>query len=192
GRHGRVGRRGDACRRRGGARAGLARGDRPRARARRGRHGARAPAAVRRARRGEQRRVRPGSRPDRVDRMSATPTVAGGRAALDRGRLYGLGAPRRAAASLVTEPVVRLTAGLAFGALLGESGAAAGVVMAGWAALAVARPPAMRRSTGVGDPGRTAGITVLAFLLLAIVQNQDVVAAGALLGPGEAGRFAVL
>jgi uncharacterized membrane protein len=121
---------------------------------------------------------------------AAAPTA--GLIALDRGRLYGVGAPRRAAASLLAEPVVRLTAGILLGTLLGEAGAAAGVVMAGWAALAVARPPATRRSVAVGDGGRAAGITVLAFLLLAILQNQDVVAAGALLGPDEAGRFAVL
>ena len=66
-------------------------------------------------------------------------------------------------------------------------------MIAGWAALGVARPPAntMRRATSTA-PSRTAGITVAAFLLLAVVQNQDVVAAGALLGADEAGRFAVL
>jgi hypothetical protein len=119
---------------------------------------------------------------------AAAPTA--GLIALDRGRLYGMGAPRRAAASLLAEPVVRLSAGVALGALLGETGAAAGVVMAGWAALAVARAPA-----GVRPARRAAqagGVTVAAFLLLAVVQNQDVVAAGALLEPGDAGRFAVL
>ena len=121
---------------------------------------------------------------------AAAPTA--GLIALDRGRLYGLGAPRRAAASLLAEPAVRLTAGVALGALLGEAGAAAGVVMAGWAALAVARPPVTAHRIPVADDSRTAGVTVGAFLLLAIVQNQDVVAAGALLGPDEAGRFAVL
>jgi O-antigen/teichoic acid export membrane protein len=120
---------------------------------------------------------------------AAAPTA--GLIALDRGRLYGIGAPRRAAASLLAEPAVRLTAGIILGALIGEIGAAAGVVMAGWAALAVARPPAARRAS-VDRSGRAAGITMAAFLLLAVVQNQDVVAAGALLGPDEAGRFAVL
>ena len=120
---------------------------------------------------------------------AAAPTA--GLIALDRGRLYGMGAPRRAAASLLAEPVVRLTAGVALGALLGEAGAAAGVVVAGWAALAVARPPA-RATTATGRVARASGVTVAAFLLLAVIQNQDVVAAGALLEPGEAGRFAVL
>jgi uncharacterized membrane protein/O-antigen/teichoic acid export membrane protein len=120
---------------------------------------------------------------------AAAPTA--GLIALDRGRLYGVGAPRRAALSLVAEPVVRLTAGVALGVLLGEAGAAAGVVMAGWAALAVARPPARSARPTAAGTGASA-ITVIAFLLLAVLQNQDVVAAGALLGPGEAGRFAVL
>ena len=119
---------------------------------------------------------------------AAAPTA--GLIALDRGRLYGLGAPRRAAMSLLAEPVVRLTAGVALGALLGATGAAAGVVLAGWAALAVARAPAGLRPHG--HMARASGVTVVAFLLLAILQNQDVVAAGALLDGGEAGRFAVL
>jgi O-antigen/teichoic acid export membrane protein len=120
---------------------------------------------------------------------AAAPTA--GLIALDRGRLYGLGAPRRAAMSLLTEPVVRLTAGVVLGALLGATGAAAGVVLAGWAALAVARPPGATPGLRGLSP-RSSGITVVAFLLLAILQNQDVVAAGALLGGTEAGRFAVL
>jgi O-antigen/teichoic acid export membrane protein len=120
---------------------------------------------------------------------AAAPTA--GLIALDRGRLYGLGAPRRAAFSLLAEPVVRLTAGVVLGALLGAAGAAAGVVLAGWAALAVARPPAGLRPRGA-RVARASGVTVVAFLLLAILQNKDVVAAGALLDGGEAGRFAVL
>ena len=120
---------------------------------------------------------------------AAAPTA--GLIALDRGRLYGIGAPRRAAASLLSEPAVRLTLGVALGALFGEVGAAAAVVLAGWAALAVARAPAGRRLPAARAE-RTAGIAVAAFLLLAVVQNQDVVAAGALLSPDAAGRFAVL
>jgi hypothetical protein len=95
---------------------------------------------------------------------AAAPTA--GLIALDRGRLYGLGAPRRAAFSLLAEPVVRLTAGVALGALLGAAGAAAGVVLAGWAALAVARPPAGLRPRGA-RVARASGVTVVAFLLLA-------------------------
>jgi O-antigen/teichoic acid export membrane protein len=127
---------------------------------------------------------------------AAAPTA--GLIALDRGRLYGLGATRRAAGSLAAEPAVRLTAGVALGALLGPAGAAAGVVLAGWAALAAARPPQRQPpvAAAAARPGATAGagaaVTILAFLGLALVQNQDVIAAGALLGPAEAGRFAVL
>jgi hypothetical protein len=126
---------------------------------------------------------------------AAAPTA--GLIALDRGCLYGLGATGRAAASLGVEPLVRLTAGVALGALLGPTGAAAGVVLAGWAALAVARTPhrgdeRTRFEAPLVQAGAGAGATILAFLGLAIVQNQDVVAAGALLGPREAGRFAVL
>lgn len=123
---------------------------------------------------------------------AAAPTA--GLIALDRGRLYGMGAPRRAAFSLLTEPVVRLAAGVALGALLGATGAAAGVVLGGWAALAVARPPGPRGQTPPSSPRltRASGLTVAAFLLLAILQNQDVVAAGAMLNGAEAGRFAVV
>ncbi|HEU4977901.1 MAG TPA: hypothetical protein VFT42_03300, partial [Solirubrobacteraceae bacterium] len=106
---------------------------------------------------------------------AAAPTA--GLIALDRGRLYGIGAARRAAASLGIEPVVRLTIGVALGALLGPVGAAAGVVLAGWAALAVARAP---HAADAGE-GRArfavpllrggTGLTILAFLGLAIVQN---------------------
>jgi O-antigen/teichoic acid export membrane protein len=126
---------------------------------------------------------------------AAAPTA--GLLALERGRLYGLGRTRRAAASLLVEPAVRLSAGVALGALAGPAGAAAGVVLAGWAALGVAHA----RGEGDGDgvrPGARAstsaatGATVLAFLGLALVQNQDVLVANAQLPPGEAGRFAVL
>jgi O-antigen/teichoic acid export membrane protein len=119
---------------------------------------------------------------------AAAPTA--GLLALERGRLYGLGRPRRAAASLLAEPAVRLGAGVALGALLGPAGAAAGVTLAGWAALAVAHTPG-----DGGAPARAGSApvaTVLAFLGLAVVQNQDVLVANALLGAGEAGRFAVL
>jgi Dolichyl-phosphate-mannose-protein mannosyltransferase len=121
---------------------------------------------------------------------AAAPTA--GLIALDRGRLYGLGAPRRAAMSLLAEPAVRLTAGIALGALLGPTGAAAGIVLAGWAALGVARPPAGSRVQLPSPSPELHGVTIAAFLLLALLQNQDVIAAGALLDGSEAGRFAVV
>ncbi|MGZ4277444.1 MAG: glycosyltransferase family 39 protein, partial [Solirubrobacteraceae bacterium] len=126
---------------------------------------------------------------------AAAPTA--GLLALERGRLYGLDRSRRATASLAAEPIVRLTAGVALGALFGPAGAAAGVTLAGWSALAVARAP---RTTGdaaaAAHTGSTAAApaaaTVLAFLGLAVVQNQDVLVANASLGGVQAGQFAVL
>jgi O-antigen/teichoic acid export membrane protein len=122
---------------------------------------------------------------------AAAPTA--GLIALERGRLYGLDRPGRATASLVAEPVVRLTAGVALGALLGPAGAALGVTIAGWAALAVAHERRAGAPAAAAAPfAGASGATVLAFLGLAVVQNQDVLVANATLGPAQAGRFAVL
>ena len=123
---------------------------------------------------------------------AAAPTA--GLLALDRGRLYGLGRRRRVVARLLAEPAVRLTVGVALAAVAGAVGGAIAVVAAGWAALAVAYLPP--RASGIPVSGdrpsvRPAG-AVVAFLLLAVVQNQDVLLANALLDGSEAGRFAVL
>ncbi|HEX4362965.1 MAG TPA: glycosyltransferase family 39 protein [Solirubrobacteraceae bacterium] len=122
--------------------------------------------------------------------------------ALERGRLYGAERHGRVAASLAIEPLLRLALGLPLAAALGAVGGAVGVVLGGWAALAVARsvrssgPPAgaaARSVPATGTAQRTyAGLATAAFLVLAILQNQDVVLANSLLEPGEAGRFAVL
>ncbi|MCW2954499.1 MAG: polysaccharide biosynthesis protein, partial [Conexibacter sp.] len=119
---------------------------------------------------------------------AAAPTA--GPIALERGRLYGLRRRRRVVASLLAEPAVRLTLGIALASAVGATGAAAGVVLAGWAALAVAGV----RGEGAVAPAaeRRARTAVAAFLLLAIVQSQDVLLAHVLLPGGEAGRFAVL
>jgi hypothetical protein len=139
---------------------------------------------------------------------ASAPTA--GLIALDRGRLYGMSRLRRAVGSLLAEPIVRLTIGIALALIAGPVGAAVAVVLAGWAALAVAhgtwgglksnsdlKPP---RSRGKADhasldarssPAPTAGV-IAAFLLLAVVQNQDVLLANAVLPAGEAARFAVL
>jgi hypothetical protein len=126
----------------------------------------------------------------------AAAAPAAGLLALERGRLYGLGRTRRAAASLAIEPAVRLSAGVALGALAGPAGAAAGVVLAGYAALAVAHAcgdaPASGTAAAPAAGGAATGATVLAFLGLALVQNQDVLVANAQLPAAEAGRFAVL
>jgi O-antigen/teichoic acid export membrane protein len=124
---------------------------------------------------------------------------ASGLLALERGRLYGVGRHSRAVASLITEPAIRMTVGLALAALLGVWGGVAGVVLAGYAALFVARID-HRGSTALAeriDPGRLVaerrtGLAVAAFALIAFVQNQDLLLAGRLLSTGEAAGFAAL
>jgi O-antigen/teichoic acid export membrane protein len=133
----------------------------------------------------------------------AAAVPAAGWLALERGRLYGAEEHGRAAASLAIEPVVRLALGVPLMLMLGSIGGAAAVVAGGFAALLVARSresPRVRadarrhRAVDVHADAarRDAGWATLAFLALAIVQNQDVVLANALLPAGEAGRFAVL
>ena len=125
----------------------------------------------------------------------AAAAPAAGLLALERGRHYGHG-HGRLVASLAVEPAVRLTAGVAMMVSFGVAGAAAGVVLAGYAALAVAADGdgphvagmPVEDSRGVGRAWQV----VLVFLLLALVQNQDVLLANAALSPDEAGRFAVL
>jgi O-antigen/teichoic acid export membrane protein len=126
---------------------------------------------------------------------AAATAPTAGLLALDRGRLYGLTRRRRVVASLLAEPAVRLTLGVALAAVAGAVGGAIAVVIAGWAALAVAHVPAR----SIPDAPRVASRpdvkpagAVAAFLLLAVIQNQDVLLGNALLDGGEAGRFAVL
>lgn len=121
---------------------------------------------------------------------ASAPTA--GLIALDRGRLYGLARLPRAVGSLLAEPLVRLTFGLALALLAGPVGAAVAVVFAGWAALAVAQLPARDVPVRTPPTGAPAAGVVGAFLLLAVVQNQDVLLASAVLPEGEAARFAVL
>jgi len=119
--------------------------------------------------------------------------------ALERGRLIGEGRHGRAVASLVAEPLLRLGLGLPLAAATGAVGGAAGVVAGGWLALLATGPGRPRSAARDGSRGPradaragAAGIATLAFLLLAILQNADVVLANALLADGAAGRFAVL
>jgi 4-amino-4-deoxy-L-arabinose transferase-like glycosyltransferase len=123
---------------------------------------------------------------------AAAPTA--GLIALDRGRLYGLGRHARAVGSLLAEPAVRLALGVALAAVLGAAGGAIAIVVAGWAALAVAHLPQTRTAPAGEAPreGLRPGATIAAFALLALIQNQDVLLANAILGDGEAARFAVL
>ncbi|MFZ0251167.1 MAG: glycosyltransferase family 39 protein [Acidimicrobiales bacterium] len=129
-----------------------------------------------------------------------------GTLALERGRLYAWNHRARLVTSLISEPAVRLTLGLALTAATGPVGGAFGVTVAGFAALEIARRhPSMRHHRSsvraaplVADevpPGRispAAQWTALAFLVLVIVQNQDLLIANRVLPPAQAGQFAVL
>jgi len=119
--------------------------------------------------------------------------------ALERGRLYGEARHGRVAASLAAEPAIRLALGIPLCAGMGAVGAALAVVLGGWTALALTRPrlphtpldgaPSSERATGAA---RGIALATIAFLALAVLQNQDVILANGVLAPGDAGRFAVL
>jgi hypothetical protein len=121
--------------------------------------------------------------------------------ALERGRLYGQSRHPRIVASLLAEPLVRLAFGIPLVLALGTSGAAIAVIGGGLAALAVAgsiggepgRIAAGGRAGGRERSGDAAGrVAVAAFLLIALLQSEDLVFANATLAGDEAGRFAVL
>jgi len=117
--------------------------------------------------------------------------------ALERGRLYGERDHARLALSLGAEPALRLGLGLPLLAGAGATGGAIGVVAGGWIALLATRPGAplsdsSRYARQTRQATRAAWITAGVFLALALLQNQDVVFANALLDPDEAGAFAVL
>lgn len=125
----------------------------------------------------------------------AAAVPAAGLLALERGRLYGSARHGRVAATLLAEPAARLAAGLPLAAALGPAGAAAGVVLGGLAALAVAMGDTTRPTEAKGSPTVAVGeawVAAAAFLGLAILQNQDVLLANAALAGDDAGRFAVL
>jgi hypothetical protein len=115
---------------------------------------------------------------------------------LERGRLYGSTRHGSVVATLLAEPAARLSFGAALAVVAGATGAAAGVVAGGYIALAAAllSPTGdVERSTDTGRPGRrTVVMTAVAFLLLAVLQNQDLLLAKALLADGQAAQFAVL
>lgn len=133
---------------------------------------------------------------------------AAGALALDRGRLYGRQLHGRVVASLAAEPAVRLTLGLVLATWTGALGGAAGVVIAAYAALEVARAPRRRTRPGLHSrpgsqpaggaarraaaPATAAGWTAGAFALLAVVQNQDLIFANARLAGHQAGIYAAL
>ncbi|HEY3845415.1 MAG TPA: glycosyltransferase family 39 protein [Acidimicrobiales bacterium] len=133
-----------------------------------------------------------------------------GTLALERGRLYASNRHARLIASLVAEPAVRLLLGVALGLAFGAVGGALGVTAAGYAALEIARrhrsPVASSPEVDASDGG-TGAITALArrpvlagparwaafgFLMLVVIQNQDLLLANRMLSPAQAGQFAVL
>ena len=80
-----------------------------------------------------------------------------GTLALERGRLYASNQRARLVASLISEPAVRLSLGLALTLAMGPVGGAFGVTVAGFAALEIARRhPSMRhhRFAAQARPGR--------------------------------------
>ena len=128
-----------------------------------------------------------------------------GTLALERGRLYASNQRGRLVTSLISEPAVRLSLGLALTMAMGPVGGAFGVTVAGFAALEIARRrPSMRHhrfaeqvAPVAPDEPRArispaAHWTALAFLVLVIVQNQDLLIANRVLSPAQAGQFAVL
>lgn len=148
--------------------------------------------------------------------------------ALERGRLYGRSRHLRIVASMLAEPAVRLSLGVALALSVGAVGGALGVMVAGYAALEIARNrlAAGRHSPGRAVPAALLGVADLgeilpaqvpgdlselavptapargsvdaalwttgAFLVLAVIQNQDLLLANRLLGPAQAGSYGAL
>ncbi|MGH9045741.1 MAG: glycosyltransferase family 39 protein, partial [Acidimicrobiales bacterium] len=121
--------------------------------------------------------------------------------------LYGWHRHSRLVASLVAEPAVRLSIGIGLVVAVGAVGGAVGVTVAGFAALEIARRRGLlfggahrRGAVGEATVGPDADAhsvrslvwTAVGFLLLIMVQNQDLLIANRILSPTDAGRFAVL
>ena len=130
----------------------------------------------------------------------ATPSA--GPLALARGRLYGRFRHRRLVASMVAEPAVRLALGVGLAAATGAVGGAVAVTLAGYGALEVARRIPRQSVSAelqmpVDTPGSDTGVGVAgwsaaAFLLLAVIQNQDLVFANRILSATGAASYGVL
>ena len=123
--------------------------------------------------------------------------------ALERGPLHGFSMNGQVSLTLVVEPVVRLAVGIPLAAAYGAVGGAAGVVLAGYAALAVAairrtgdpRGKWLRESEGEKSTQSMGGAfwwTAAAFLFLALFQKQDVLFANRLLDDLDAATFAAV
>ena len=135
--------------------------------------------------------------------LTAVTVAAAPFLALERGPLHGWSMNGRVSLTLVVEPVVRLAIGIPLAASFGPVGGAAGVVLAGYAALAVAavrrtgdpRGKWLRESEGHISTQSTGGAfwwTAAAFLFLALFQKQDVLFANRLLGDLDAATFAAV
>jgi len=133
---------------------------------------------------------------------------AAGLLSLHRGLAYGREELGRVTASLVTEPAVRVVAGVSLALLIGPTGAAIGTVLAGYAALAVCTLPATtvarwaridvgaatdavpapRRAISRGD----ALATGVSFVAVAALQSVDLLVANRVLDADDAAGFGVL
>ena len=130
--------------------------------------------------------------------VAAAPFIA-----LERGPLHGYSMNGQVSLTLVVEPVVRLAIGLPLAVAFGAVGGAAGVVLAGYAALGVAairrsgdpRGKWLREGEGEKSTPSTGGAfwwTAAAFFFLALFQKQDVLFANRLLGSLDAATFAAV
>ena len=124
---------------------------------------------------------------------------AAGLLSLQRGLAYGREQHGRVTASLVTEPAVRLLAGVVLAVAAGPAGAAAGTVLAGYVALVVCAngSPVMRPRDAHRGPRRpvtTAGALSLglSFVALALLQSTDLLVGNRVLDPDAAAQFGVL
>ncbi|MGY6502193.1 MAG: glycosyltransferase family 39 protein [Acidimicrobiales bacterium] len=125
---------------------------------------------------------------------------------LRRGVLYGHRRTGRVSASLAVEPAIRLALGLPLLLVAGAAGGAIAVTVGGWVGAAVATSADLR-SPSAPVPPTTAGpagaasrppvpantsATAITFFVFALVANQDLLVANAVLDAGPAGAFAVL
>lgn len=118
---------------------------------------------------------------------------AAGAVGIRRGVLYGHRRSAGVAASLAVEPAVRLLVGVPLILVAGPTGGAAAVTVGGWMAMVVAArvatPPG---AAAIDRPRGTTAFTTVTFFVFALVANQDLIVANAVLDPDAAGAFAVL
>ena len=126
---------------------------------------------------------------------------------LERGLAAGRLRSGTLARSLVAEPVVRLTLGIALAIAFGPSGAAIGIVLGGYAGLVVCRhldptrpragragvaPPALDGPAGASRRAADAVGIAVVFVLLAVLQSIDLLVANHRLDPTAAASFGAL